>query len=157
MPDTTPVKPGLKSTEFWITIFITILGAALALMPEGHWSHGVAGAVLAGLAGMGYSVSRGLAKKPPREGGAIRAPLLLLGSVALALMIALSGCAWFQTQQPKIEAGAKAGAECVKDCGLECVKRCGVKCAAEAIGEATKTPPASQPAPSPAPAAQPSP
>ena len=145
MPDTTPVKPGLKSTEFWITICITILGAALALMPEGHWSHGVAGAVLAGLAGMGYSVSRGLAKKPPREGGAIRAPLLLLGSVALALMIALSGCAWFQTQQPRLEAGAEAAGKCA----LKCAKECAVKCVKEGVVTGVVTPPASQPASAP--------
>jgi len=86
------VKPGVKSTEFWITILITILGAGLALMPEGHWSHGVAGAVMAALAGLGYNVSRGLAKRSPKDDGFTRAPLLFLGSVLLALMIALGGC-----------------------------------------------------------------
>ncbi|MFH1186145.1 MAG: hypothetical protein V1755_14070 [Chloroflexota bacterium] len=58
------IKPGYRSTEFWMSIFAVALGAAMSsgLIPtEGPWPK-IAGIVAAVLGALGYSVSRGLAK-----------------------------------------------------------------------------------------------
>ena len=59
------MKSGYKTTEFWLTTFATILGALLASGTFGTESQAaqIAGAVMAGLATLGYSKSRGDVKK----------------------------------------------------------------------------------------------
>ena len=66
-PDTaaTPVKPGYKTTEFWLTAGATFVGLAIAsgVIPEtGIWPK-VVGLVVAAFTAMGYTVSRGMAKR----------------------------------------------------------------------------------------------
>ena len=61
-PDTTvtPVKPGYKTTEFWMTAGATVVGLAIAsgVVPDtGMWPKIVALGVSA-FAAMGYTVSR---------------------------------------------------------------------------------------------------
>jgi hypothetical protein len=63
----TPTKPGYKTTEFWLStaaIVIGLLYAAGVVAPEGTdaLSKAIAFGATA-LAALGYSVSRGLAKK----------------------------------------------------------------------------------------------
>lgn len=67
MADT--VKPGHKTTEFWLTLVATIAGSATMLIEpsEGcsgdRWILRVAGLVASTLAVMGYTHARGAAKK----------------------------------------------------------------------------------------------
>lgn len=55
-----PVKPGYKTTEFWVTI-LTVVGSATAGL-QGVVSPTVA-AVLGAVSTVAYAVSRGFAKK----------------------------------------------------------------------------------------------
>ena len=66
---TTPItpitRPGYKTTEFWLTVAATLLGAAFAsdLIPtDSKWAQllGLAASVLSSL---GYTVSRTMVKK----------------------------------------------------------------------------------------------
>lgn len=61
------VKPGYKTTEFWLTSVASLLGLLFAsgiIAPEGTDGLSKAFALIAtALTAMGYSVSRGLAKK----------------------------------------------------------------------------------------------
>ena len=68
-PDTaaadTAVKPGYKTTEFWMAAGATFVGLAIAsgVIPEtGVWPK-VVGLVVAAFTAMGYTVSRGMVKK----------------------------------------------------------------------------------------------
>jgi hypothetical protein len=59
------VKPGYRTSEFWLTAGATLVGLAIAsgVVPEtGVWPKVVA-LVTAAFTAMGYTVSRGLAKK----------------------------------------------------------------------------------------------
>ena len=61
------MKPGVKTTEFYMTLAAQVFGAVLAsgaIPSEGPWLQ-LAGAVSAGLAAWGYTHSRGLAKSAP--------------------------------------------------------------------------------------------
>ena len=61
------IKPGWKTTEFWVTVSVTVaslLWGADVLDPEGAGTANKGfGFVVAALSGLGYTVSRGLAKK----------------------------------------------------------------------------------------------
>ena len=61
------MKPGWKTTEFWLTVVValaSLLWGADVLDPEaGGTANKVFGLVVSGLAAVGYTVSRGLAKK----------------------------------------------------------------------------------------------
>ena len=61
------VKAGWRTTEFWITVVValgSLLWGANVLDPEGAGTaNKVFGLVVSGLAAVGYTVSRGLAKK----------------------------------------------------------------------------------------------
>jgi hypothetical protein len=61
------VKPGWKTTEFWITVVValgSLLWGAGVLDPSGGGTaNSVFGLVVSGLAAVGYTVSRGLVKK----------------------------------------------------------------------------------------------
>ena len=60
-----PVKPGYKSTEFWLSSIATILGIVLAsgAVPEGGMVGQIIGGALALLANLGYTASRTQVKK----------------------------------------------------------------------------------------------
>ena len=59
-PAAAAVKPGYKTTEFWLTMGATVVGLAIAsgVVPDtGMWSKIVA-LVVSAFAAMGYTVSR---------------------------------------------------------------------------------------------------
>lgn len=58
------MKPGYKTTEFWLSLAAVLVGVFLAsgIIPEsGPWAQ-VIGVISGVLGAMGYSVSRGIAK-----------------------------------------------------------------------------------------------
>jgi len=61
------VKPGWKTTEFWLTVIVasgSLLWGADVLDPEqAGTANKIFGFVIAALSSLGYTVSRGLAKK----------------------------------------------------------------------------------------------
>ena len=59
------MKDGYKTTEFWLTAVASILGLLFAsgVISEGSQVDKMLGMASTVLAGMGYSVSRGLAQK----------------------------------------------------------------------------------------------
>lgn len=59
-----PLKSGYQTTEFWMSLAAVILGAiqTSGLLGEEGTATKVIGAVVAGLAALGYSASRGLVK-----------------------------------------------------------------------------------------------
>ena len=63
----TELKPGWKTTEFWLTVVVTLcslLWGADVLDPESvGTANKVFGFVVAALGAVGYTVSRGLAKR----------------------------------------------------------------------------------------------
>jgi len=85
------MKPGIKTSEFWLTLFAQVLGALLAsgvIAPESNWAK-VAGAVLMGLTALGYGISRGMAKSPSgSESGRAFLPVIGLA----ALLVFAAGC-----------------------------------------------------------------
>lgn len=61
------VKPGWKTTEFWVAILTVAAGLGLLVygaVSENETALAVGGA-LAGLSGGGYALSRGVAKRSP--------------------------------------------------------------------------------------------
>ena len=65
--NTNPPKPGWKSTEFWITVSVTLASLAWGagiVDPEGASNADkVFGFISSAAAAFGYTISRGLAKK----------------------------------------------------------------------------------------------
>lgn len=59
------MRIGWATSEFWLSFGAAALGAWLAL-GESTTADRIAGALLAGLAAVGYGTSRGLAKRNPR-------------------------------------------------------------------------------------------
>lgn len=63
------VKPGWKTTEFWlsaVTVILSLLWGAGVIDPEaanGSTANRVVALVASALAAVGYTVSRGMAKK----------------------------------------------------------------------------------------------
>lgn len=59
------MTPGFKTTEFWLSLAATILGALMSsgLLADGTTAMRIAGVVAIVLGTLGYTVSRGLAKK----------------------------------------------------------------------------------------------
>ncbi len=57
-------KPGYKTTEFWFSTLAAVVGIVIAsgIVPESGLGAQLVGALVSGLAALGYSVSRGLAK-----------------------------------------------------------------------------------------------
>jgi len=60
------MKPGFKTSEFWLAAVASIVGLVVAsgAVEESGTIGKVIGLIVAGLASLGYSVSRGAAKKP---------------------------------------------------------------------------------------------
>lgn len=61
------IKPGYKTTEFWITVCVALAslawGAGVVDPQGGGGADKVFGFVVSALSALGYTVSRGLAKK----------------------------------------------------------------------------------------------
>lgn len=64
MADPLEVKPGYKTSEFWVTVIVTIAGLAMAsgLITAGSGWDKAIGLITSTLAAMGYSASRGSVK-----------------------------------------------------------------------------------------------
>ena len=60
------MKPGYRTTEFWITLILTCAAAAGSLLPEGSSEAKIVASILAGAAAFGYSISIGIAKAADR-------------------------------------------------------------------------------------------
>lgn len=58
-------KPGYRTTEFWLASIAMLVGILLSsgLIKDGSQANTIAGYIVAALGTLGYSVSRGLAKK----------------------------------------------------------------------------------------------
>jgi len=63
--ETPVIKPGYKTTEFWLTVVATTIGLLMAsgAITPGSGADRWIGLIATGLASLGYSVSRGLAKQ----------------------------------------------------------------------------------------------
>lgn len=57
------VKTGYKTTEFWVTLVTVVVTAIVPLLGNSELITQLIGAVAAGLAAAGYSISRGIVKK----------------------------------------------------------------------------------------------
>lgn len=58
------MKPGYKTTEFWLTVAAQVVGllaASGALAPDSPWAR-IVGLAVSALTAMGYTYSRGVAK-----------------------------------------------------------------------------------------------
>ena len=68
MSDEQNVKPGFKTTEFWLTSLAAIVGMVIAsgAVPEAGLAGQIIGGAAAVLGQLGYSVSRAIVKKPSR-------------------------------------------------------------------------------------------
>ena len=55
-------KPGIKTSEFWITVALIAIAAIAAMVPSDTMVGKIAAAILAAAAVFGYNVSRGLVK-----------------------------------------------------------------------------------------------
>lgn len=60
------MKPGIKTTEFWLAVVVTIAGAAATVYADDKWAQ-VAGIVAMTLSTAGYGLSRAVAKSVPKE------------------------------------------------------------------------------------------
>lgn len=63
MPENAEVKPGYKTSEFWITAAVTAAGLVTMALPENHWAARLAGAVISLGAQLGYTGWRSSVKK----------------------------------------------------------------------------------------------
>lgn len=63
-PAPAPVKPGYKTTEFWLCVAAGVLGAFVASgsLPDENVAMKIAGIALSGLTALGYTVSRFVVK-----------------------------------------------------------------------------------------------
>lgn len=59
------MTPGYKTTEFWLSLLVVLLGAVAAsgVLPQGGMAAQVVGGIMAILASMGYTASRTQVKK----------------------------------------------------------------------------------------------
>ena len=59
------MKPGWQTTEFWLSVAAALVGALIAsgAIPEEGVIGQILGVVAMALVALGYSISRGLAKK----------------------------------------------------------------------------------------------
>ena len=55
-------KPGVKTSEFWLALAVTIAGAISAVYAEAEWAQAL-GIVASGLASAGYSFARAQVKR----------------------------------------------------------------------------------------------
>lgn len=55
------MKPGIRTTEFWLALGVVILGAVASVYTESEWGR-IAGTVAAALVAAGYGFSRMVTK-----------------------------------------------------------------------------------------------
>ena len=60
--DSLTAKPGIKTSEFWLSLVTTVLLSLTSVYTDQEWAK-VAGIIGAALVAMGYGLSRGAAKK----------------------------------------------------------------------------------------------
>lgn len=62
-------KPGIYSSEWWLSLAVVILGAVMAsgLIVEGSWISQLIGALLAAAGAVGYTASRGIVKAAAKK------------------------------------------------------------------------------------------
>jgi hypothetical protein len=63
------MKAGIKTTEFWLAMVVTLAGAFATAYADAKWAK-VAGMIAAALASAGYGFSRSQAKAAAAEAGA---------------------------------------------------------------------------------------
>lgn len=56
------IKPGIKSTEFWVALTVALMGVLAAAFSEETWAR-IVGIIAAALTSVGYSVSRAVVKR----------------------------------------------------------------------------------------------
>jgi len=63
------MKAGWKTSEFWLSLAAALVGFVLASgileATSTTWDDRIVGLIVMGLTSIGYTVSRGIAKKPP--------------------------------------------------------------------------------------------
>lgn len=59
-----PVKPGVRTSEFWLACAVAFFAAASAVFTNNQWAQ-LGGIMAAALASAGYGWSRGTTKRPP--------------------------------------------------------------------------------------------
>jgi hypothetical protein len=102
-----PIRPGWKTSEFWLSTAAMLAGSLMAAGTfDGTPFDRVLGAILAVLATLGYSASRAKAKRPRKaESGAVELlPALAMSFVAVAGGLAMWACAPV-TEQTRATAG----------------------------------------------------
>lgn len=55
--------PGIKSTEFWVSLFVTVAGTVLAYLPDESLAAKIIGGAMAVLSQLGYTASRAAVKR----------------------------------------------------------------------------------------------
>lgn len=60
--ETEVTKPGYATSEFWLTMIATVAAGLTTVLVEGSPGHQIAAAIVAGLAALGYTVSRSIVK-----------------------------------------------------------------------------------------------
>lgn len=102
-----PMKPGYKTTEFYITLGLYVLGAlwGSGLISEGSMLDKLLGFGAMVAAQFGYSLSRGMVKKA--QGGFIQLRLCLAIALPVLVVAMMPGC-------PTVKNTAKAMVNCTK-------------------------------------------
>lgn len=73
------VKPGYKTTEFWLSLIATLVGAVLALVPSTSKVGQICGVVSMVLGALGYTVVRGGVKKAAQVFVLVLLPFFMIG------------------------------------------------------------------------------
>ena len=60
-----PLKPGAKTSEFWLSLVSVLIGVALVVVGEARESAALVelGGLILAMSGTGYALSRGIAKR----------------------------------------------------------------------------------------------
>ena len=64
------MKPGIKTTEFWLSLLAQILGVIIVFLSEGSMAATIIGGAITLLANLGYTVPRAAAKRAEILGNA---------------------------------------------------------------------------------------
>lgn len=131
------IKPGYRSTEFWLGLAAVLIGAFLAsgILPSDHWAIKVCGILAVALASLGYSISRGQAKSGGPPVASVLLPLLLAAGLGVSgcgtstaqkmALVATGTNALWTRGYPIADAACKAEAtKCVKPGELVVIDAC---------------------------------
>lgn len=119
------MKPGWKTTEFWLSLITIIVTAVLGsgLLPEGHWITKAIAAAAAALASAGYAVARGNAK---RGADPLKSVVFLVAGVSTIL--GLSACASLPARIEQTHYAAKAASAVAEPAFRERCNQIAVDC-----------------------------